>query len=199
MGHDRYKEYATDIYNSGAHLLDLINDVLDVSKVEAGAFVINDEKFAVLEIVQDCQKLVNQKAIDKGLSLHIEVAADLPYLNADARAIKQVLLNLMNNAVKFTPTNGNVTISANLEKSGGMVIRVADDGEGMSVNDIETVMKPFGRLDSPWTQSEEGTGLGLPLSDMLVKAHDGQLKLDSALSEGTVVSIYLPADRVLAA
>ncbi|WP_420547099.1 ATP-binding protein [Curvivirga sp.] len=196
VGQDRYKEYANDIYNSGSHLLDLINDVLDVSKVEAGAFIVNDEEFDVSEVVKDCHKLLEQRAAEKDLLLNVDVPEELPKLRADMRAVKQVILNLMNNAVKFTPAAGMVTVSAGLAQDGGMLIRVADNGEGMSMTDVETVMKPFGRLDSPWTQSEEGTGLGLPLSDMLVKAHDGKLTLESEVSKGTVVSIHLPKERV---
>ncbi len=197
VGQDKYKEYATDIYNSGAHLLDLINDVLDVSKVEAGAFVINEESFSIRDVAKDCQKLVEQKAAEKSINLSVDISPHIPNLKADSRVIKQVLLNLMNNAVKFTPTDGQVTISASIETNGGMMIKVVDDGEGMTASDIETVMKPFGRLDSPWTQSEEGTGLGLPLSDMLVKAHNGILTLDSKPHVGTTVSIFLPLDRVV--
>ena len=197
VGHARYKEYAYDIYNSGSHLLDLINDVLDVSKVEAGAFVVNDEEFDIREVIADCRKLVQQKADQKSLKLTIDAPETLPNLKADQRAIKQVLLNLLNNAVKFTPSDGDVVVSANVANDGGMEIKVVDNGEGMSMADIDTVMKPFGRLDSPWTQSEEGTGLGLPLSDMLVKAHDGSLRLNSEVSKGTTVTVYLPAERVL--
>lgn len=197
VGQPRYKEYADDIHVSGRHLLDLINDILDVSKIEAGAFKPNDEDLAVERVIDDCIRLVEQKASRKRLTLDAEVAAGLPSLRADARAVKQVLLNLVTNAVKFTPSEGNVTVSACINEENQFQISVADTGLGMNDQDIEMVMQPFGRLDSPWTQSEEGTGLGLPLSDMLMKAHDGYLQIDSSPGEGTTVYAIFPQDRVV--
>ena len=197
VGQPRYKEYADDIHVSGRHLLDLINDILDVSKIEAGAFRPNDENLDVDRIIDDCLRLVEQKASRKKLVLERELPKGLPQLKADERAVKQVLLNLVSNAVKFTPSEGTITVGAHVNGNSEFQISVSDTGLGMNEQDVELVMQPFGRLDSPWTQSEEGTGLGLPLSDMLMKAHDGELRIDSCPGEGTTVYAVFPENRIV--
>ena len=195
LGSDRYKEYAGDIHTSGTHLLDLINDILDVAKIESGAFEPSNEELSIDQIIVDSIRLIEQRAIARNLILKREVLDGLPSLFADRRAVKQVLLNLLTNAVKFTPDGGKITTSARVLVDGGIEISVADTGPGIAEKEIDIVMRPFGRLESPWTQSEEGTGLGLPLSDMLVKAHGGLLTIKSTPNKGTTVSMSFPPVR----
>ncbi|RED53462.1 ATP-binding protein [Aestuariispira insulae] len=196
VGRVKYKEYADDIFTSGSHLLDLINDILDVSKIEAGAFTPRDDIIDLPALLSDCTRFVEYRARNKRIELGKALTNGIPVLRADKRAVKQVLLNLVTNAIKFTPEEGKVVVGAQVNEAQELELYVSDTGLGMSGTDIETVMQPFGRLDSPWTQSEEGTGLGLPLSDMLMDAHGGKLKIDSIPGKGTTVFAIFPKDRL---
>ena len=196
VGRTKYREYADDIFTSGSHLLDLINDILDVSKIEAGAFSPRDEMIDLSGLLADCTRFVEYRARNKRIELGKELASDVPTLRADKRAVKQVLLNLVTNAIKFTPEEGRVTVGAQINEKEELELYVSDTGLGMTNSDIDTVMQPFGRLDSPWTQSEEGTGLGLPLSDMLMEAHEGGLRIDSVPGKGTTVYAVFPKERL---
>ncbi len=196
IGNSHYREYATDIHESGHHLLSLINDILDLSKIEAGKFELHEETVTVTDTIEAALRLVRQRAEKKGLELTRAVAPRLPQLYADGRALKQVLLNLLTNAVKFTPQGGRVTIGANLGPGGELVLTVADTGVGMSAEDLEQALTPFGQAESDIARDQEGTGLGLPLTKHLVELHGGSLTIESAPGAGTTIRATFPAQRL---
>ncbi len=191
IGSPRYVEYAKDINSSGTHLLSLINDVLDMSKIESGRYTIHPEALDGAEMLRSCARLVRVRASESDVALGIGVAQELP-LEADARALKQVLLNLLTNAIKFTPSGGSVNLSAGRERD-GVVFRVADTGVGISAEDLPRIGRRFEQVDNALTRKGEGTGLGLALSRALVELHGGTLEIESAIGKGTTVSVWLPA------
>jgi len=193
----RYRDYSTDIHGAGKHLLALINDILDLSKFEAGKMELHAERVALCDLFSDCLKLVTERAHDKGLRLSRNLPANFPAIEADRLRLKQVLLNLLSNAIKFTPPSGQVTLSAEIDADGGVCICVADTGIGMTAEQIPLAMEPFRQIDSPLSRTEEGTGLGLALVKSLTEQHDGTLEIDSAPHKGTRVRITLPASRTL--
>ena len=196
IGSGRYKEYAVDIYESGTHLLNLINDILDVSKAEAGKIELQESQVLVKDLIDASLRLIMPRAREAGVSL-IEPETDrLPPLRADERRLKQVLINLLSNAVKFTPSGGRVTLEAAVNADRGLTIRVIDTGIGMEAADIPKALEPFGQVDSRLSRKYEGTGLGLPLSKALVELHGGKLDIQSEPGVGTTVSVVLPAARV---
>jgi signal transduction histidine kinase len=194
VGSPQYRDYARDIHQSGQHLLDLVNDILDLSKIEAGAIELHDELIDVADLIESSVVLVRQPAQRNEIDLSIELGDALPSINADPRQIKQVLVNLLSNAVKFTPKGGTVRIAASVGK--GMDIVVSDTGIGMSAEEIPLAMTPFRRIDGEINRTVQGTGLGLPLSKALVEAHGGTLTLVSARGTGTQVTVSLPARRL---
>jgi signal transduction histidine kinase len=196
MGDRHYREYARDIHDSGHHLLSLINDILDLSKIEAGKFELHEENLAVADTVQTAVRLVQQRAESAGVELARALPPGLPRLYADQRAMKQILINLIANAIKFTPQGGRVTVGAELEESGDLVFFVSDTGVGMSEEDLAKAMTPFGQADSALTRQREGTGLGLPLSKLLAEMHGADLTIESAPGAGTTVHVRFPAERV---
>jgi signal transduction histidine kinase len=196
IGDRHYEEYATDIHQSGHHLLSLINDILDLSKIEAGKFELHEEVVTVTDTIEAALRLVQQRAEKKGVELARAVAARLPRLYADGRAVKQVLLNLLTNAVKFTPQGGRVTIGAERAPGGDLVVTVVDTGVGMSAQDMEQALTPFGQAESDVARQQEGTGLGLPLSKHLVELHGGSLTIESAPGAGTTIRARFPAERL---
>ncbi len=198
IGNKRYEEYVGDIHDSGAHLLDLINDILDVSAIEAGKLELRCEPLDVEALVQACLKLVNYRAEEGALLLDYRIEKNMPQFYADERRIKQVLLNLLTNAVKFTPEGGRVTLSALLAADGSVRFEVEDTGIGMDEAGIKIAMAQFGQVDSKLARKYEGTGLGLPLSKHLVEAHGGTLEIHSHLGRGAVVSVKFPPERSLA-
>nr|WP_298683002.1 ATP-binding protein [uncultured Dongia sp.] len=191
LGERRYVEYAQHIWTSGRHLLSLINSVLDLSKVEAGQMEINPERLSVRSIVDECLALVMVQAEGNGLTL---VADDIPArltMAADPRAIKQVLVNLLGNALKFTPPGGTITLRAS-DGGNNTEIMVTDTGIGMSAADIPRALEEFGQIDNAYARQHAGTGLGLPLAKSLVELHGGTLSITSAPKKGTTVTIRLP-------
>jgi len=194
----RYRSYAQDIHNSGAHLLALINDVLDLSRLDAGQANLVEEAFDLAQLVGDCQRMMTGQAAKAGITLTADIAPGLPPLTADRRRIKQILLNLVSNAVKFTPEGGRVTVQAGRDGNGDLVLSVRDTGIGIAPEDIPKVMERFGQVDSHLSRKHEGTGLGLPLSRQLAKLHGGDLTLASVPDQGTTVTITLPAARLAA-
>ena len=192
LGHDKYREYAADIRHSGTHLLSLINDILDLSKVEANELTLSPEVVDLSEIIKGLLRIMREKIKAAELDVVVELAPDLPALYVDARALKQVLLNLISNAVKFTEPDGRVVIAAKLLPGGGVVVTVADTGIGIAEADLALVLQPFSQADSSLARKYEGTGLGLPLSKRLVELHGGTLTLHSRLREGTAVTVTLP-------
>jgi signal transduction histidine kinase len=194
LGHDRYREYADYVHKSGAHLLDLINDVLDLSKIDAGRMELKESHFAVSDLVGEAVMMVREKA--KGhCALTVEMGGALPVIAADKRLIKQVLLNLLSNAVKFTPAGGQVTVGA-FQDDAGVVLQVVDTGIGMDGEELETAFSPYGQVDSKIARQHQGTGLGLPISRALAEMHGGTLTAESVKGEGTTLTLRLPASRI---
>jgi signal transduction histidine kinase len=188
---DRYKNYASDIRSSGAHLLSLINDVLDLTRLDAGQAELREEVFGLPELVGESVRMIQDHAQKAGLALSTDIADGLPALKADRRRIKQVLVNLLSNAVKFTPSGGGVTISARLTEA-GLTLAVADSGIGIAAQDIPKALEVFGQVDSSLARKYEGTGLGLPLTKRLVEMHGGTFDLASEPGRGTVATVRLP-------
>lgn len=195
LNNQRYEDYITDIKDSGTHLLELINDILDVSAVEAGKLELRPEPLDVAPLVRGSLKLVNHRAEGGGVKLDSHVEQDLPGLLADSRRVKQVLLNLLSNAVKFTPAGGRVTLSALRAPDGGVRFEVEDTGIGMDEQGIEIALTQFGQVDSKLARKYEGTGLGLPLTKSLVELHKGTLDIRSRLGHGTTVIVQFPPER----
>ena len=193
----RHRGYLEDIHSSGQHLLSLINDILDLSKIEAGADELDEEPVNAADLARAVMRVVRQRAETCGVAIEWSGAMDLPLLFADERKLKQALLNLMTNAIKFTPYGGKVRLTVDCPAGEGFVFRVADNGIGMAPEDIPTALRQFGQVDSALNRKYEGTGLGLPLTRALVELHGGTLEVESALGEGTTVTLRLPADRVL--
>lgn len=191
LGHPRYKEYSGDILSSGQHLLSLINDILDMSKIEAGKMNLRFEPVNVEEVTDDTLRLIRQRAEKAGLRLRTHIPPDLPEIEADFRALKQVLLNLLTNAVKFTPKDGTITVSA-VRTDENVHITVSDTGIGIAEKDLQKLARPFEQIDNQYLRTKEGTGLGLALSKSLTEMHHGRMDLDSAPGEGTKVHIVLP-------
>ncbi|PZQ63279.1 MAG: PAS domain-containing sensor histidine kinase [Phenylobacterium zucineum] len=194
LGDTRYRDYSRDILSSGQHLLALINDILDMSKIEAGKFTLRFEPVAVEEIVDDALRLVRNRAEAAGLTLNVDLTG-LPDVEADYRAVKQILLNLLSNAVKFTPRGGRVSVFAELRNDplGERVkVSVQDTGIGISAQDLERLAKPFEQVESQHSKTTQGSGLGLALTKSLVEMHGGLLDLKSAPGQGTTASFSLP-------
>lgn len=197
LQNEKYAEYVEDIHASGQHLLQLINDILDVSSIEAGKVELEEEEISVHTIMEDVLMLVQPRANIGQVSLVSEVDADLPSVWADERRLKQILINLMSNAVKFTPEGGTVTLSAELVPRGCLAITVADTGVGMDEEGIEKAMTRFGQVDSQLNRKHEGTGLGLPLAKSLVVLHQGRFHIESEKGKGTMITVTLPSHRVI--
>jgi two-component system cell cycle sensor histidine kinase PleC len=194
----KYRQYASDIHTSGAYLLHLINDLLDISKHEVGHHRLQDETVDLAELVSECERLVRDKAHDGGVTLATRLPPDLPTILADRLRMKQILLNLLSNAVKFTPRHGHVRVSVVSPPGGGISIAVSDTGIGMTAADIPIALEPFRQIDNTFTRRYEGTGLGLPLAKTFTELHGGQLSIESVPGEGTTVRVWLPAARVAA-
>jgi two-component system cell cycle sensor histidine kinase PleC len=191
----KHVEYAKIIHGSGHHLLALINDILDLAKIEAGGMQLRTEDLDLGLLIEDSVRLLGAKAQDGGLALRAEVSTDLPVISADERALKQILLNLLSNAVKFTPTGGEVTAFARVEGDGSVVFGVADTGLGIAKEDHARVFENFGQGRHDVTAVDKGTGLGLPIVKGLAEAHGGIVMLESDVGQGTCVTIRLPAER----
>jgi signal transduction histidine kinase len=193
---DRYRAYSTDIFNSGTHLLALINEILDLSKLEAGQLELHDEVVDMSATVEACLNLIKEPARKAGLHLSVSLDFDVPFVLADERRLRQILINLLSNAVKFTAEGGEVNLST-LRVSEGLAIEVCDTGIGIAAGDIPKVLTPFGQVDSKVSRQHEGTGLGLPLVKHLAELHGGTLNLASELNVGTTVTVLLPARRIV--
>lgn len=196
IGNDNYKDYVEHIHHSGEHLLSLISDILDVSAVEAGRVTLSESDMLLGDILNQCIALVRGRADERGLTVTVNVPDDLPSVYGDERRIKQVLINLLNNAVKFTPENGSIEVRAELDPDARMVVGVHDTGGGLNASEIAVALSPFGRTESAINGAQEGTGLGLPLSKNLMEAHGGTLEIDVADGNGCLVRIIFPANRV---
>ncbi|HSV29508.1 MAG TPA: ATP-binding protein, partial [Candidatus Omnitrophota bacterium] len=199
VGQPQYSEYARDINDSGRHLLQLINDILDVARLEVGRVTLREDMVDAGSLVRAGLNMVRERAEAADLALTATVAPGLPMLWADERRLKQVLVNLLGNAVKFTQPGGSIEASVRLAPDGGMEIAVSDTGIGIAPEDIPKIMAPFGQADSGMARRYEGSGLGLPLSRQLMELHGGTLTIDSQVGHGTTVSLHFPAERLRAA
>jgi signal transduction histidine kinase len=199
IGELRYADYANDILCAGEHLLALINNVLDISKIQAGKLSLKEEPIDLHETVQGSLAAVSAQALKNHVVLHVDLPANLPPVRADAVAMRQILINLLSNAVKFTPEGGEVTVSIEPEKDGGIALVIADTGIGMDEDEIVIALEPFRQVENALTKKYDGTGLGLPIARRLVELHGGRLEIASAKNIGTLIRAHLPPERVLAA
>jgi signal transduction histidine kinase len=190
-------EFARTIHRAGSDLLELINDILDLSKVEAGKLDLNEEEFDFASAAEACARMIRGQMEEKTISFLCEIPSTLPTLRADDLKLKQVLINLLSNAAKFTPAQGHVTMRAELQPNGAFVIEVIDTGIGIDSKDIPKVFTPFSQLNAKVSRTIQGTGLGLPLARALVQLHGGTLTLASEKGVGTTATVSLPASRVV--
>ncbi|MEQ8327659.1 ammonium transporter [Parvibaculum sp.] len=199
MENERYKDYVGDIHKSSSHLLSLINDILDLSKIEADRYELYEEELDVPEVVASCERMMRHRSEEAGVNLTVTVDDGLPLLMADKRALRQIMLNLVSNAVKFTPKGGSIQLAAFLEPDQRMAFRVTDTGVGMAKKDIPIALEPFRQIGKDSNiYSTEGTGLGLPLTRALARMHGATLVIESEPGEGTTITVRMPHDRVLA-
>ncbi len=196
-GVPKYRDYSKDIMGAGRHLLALINDILDLSKSEAGQLALFSEPVDIAAMLRTCTHLLSTRAADGKIALLIHAADDLPPVRADGLRLKQVVLNILSNAVKFTMPGGKVDISAYVNSVGGVEISIADSGIGMDPEMIPVALEPFRQIDSPMSRNVEGTGLGLSLAKSLVERHGGTIAIESALNVGTTVRVILPPGRTV--
>ncbi len=197
LGHPNYDDYAGHIMKSGEHLLEVIGDILDISKIEAGEATIDESNIDVRSIFQACVTMVKAQANEKHIDLKIVVSTDLPALRADSRHLKQIVLNLLSNALKFTESGGNVALTAGLGDADEIVLIVEDTGIGIAAGDIVKILEPFGRVVSNPELSSPGTGLGLSLSKHLLELHGGRIEVDSEVGKGTSVTVRMPPERTV--
>ena len=198
LGHRKYKEYAHDIQASGRHLLDMINDILDISRIESGRLELMDEHLPLAEVVEQAVQIIEERARRGGVTLETQLPGGLPVLTGDRRAMTQILLNLLSNAVKFTPRGGRVVVSVAAQADGGVALQVADTGVGIPANELSELMQPFVQASNQTAASEGGTGLGLYLVKRLVEEQEGVFELESEEGKGAVATVRLPPARHLA-
>ena len=192
LGSPNYRDYTRDIYDSGMHLLHVINDVLDLSKVEAGRLDLNRTDVDVDDTVEAALRFFRERSRKAGLTVTAEIEPDLPPLFADERVLRQCILNLVSNAIKFTPSGGSVAVTVRSEPDGWTSLSVADNGIGIAEADIPRVLTPFSQADNAYVRKQEGTGLGLPLVKSFAELHDGTFAITSALGVGTTVTVRFP-------
>ncbi|MCM2291347.1 ATP-binding protein [Allorhizobium sp. BGMRC 0089] len=199
IGHSRYSEYAADIGRSGRHVLDIVNDLLDISKIEAGQMQLDFTTVNLNETVAEGVALVQPQANAERVIIRTALSQNLPDVVADLRSIRQIVLNILSNAIRFTPPGGQIIVSTGLEANGSVILRVRDTGIGMSRAELEQAMKPFRQVATNGVRLRgDGTGLGLPLTKAMVDANKAQFSIQSAPNEGTLVEIAFPSQRVLA-
>ncbi len=198
LGNDRYRAYVNDIHVSGSHLLQLINDILDLTKAEAGKLDLNEEIIDLGEAIHAVARLSRAPIEKAGLTIDIDLMPELPPLRLDERKTRQVMFNLIGNAVKFTPPGGSISIAARFYPEAGAVVTLADTGIGIAAEDLTRVLEPFVQIDSALGRQHNGTGLGLPAVKAIMELHGGTLTLKSVLGRGTVVTVTFPPERAIA-
>ena len=198
LGHPRYGEYANDIVRSGRHVLDIVNDLLDISKIEAGEMDLDFTAVGLNETVQAAVSIVQPQANGQRVIIRTALSQAVPNVVADMRSIKQIVLNILANAIRFTPSGGQIIVSTAYEANGSVVLRVRDTGIGMTRTELEQAMKPFRQVHAGPRNRGDGTGLGLPLTKAMVDANRATFAISSAPNEGTLVEITFPSQRVLA-
>jgi signal transduction histidine kinase len=197
LGNEQYRAYVGDIHASGTHLLQIINDILDLSKAEAGKIDLSEDVFDLRDIMRSVSQLTAGRVYAAELTQTVHLPEGLPPLRGDERKTKQVLLNLVTNSVKFTPAGGSITINASWDAETGVAVTVADTGIGIPESELGRVLKPFEQVDSSLSRQHQGTGLGLPLVKAIMELHGGRLELKSELGVGTEVTVVFPPERVL--
>ncbi len=198
LGSERYATYVEDIHNSGNHLLNIINDILDLSKAESGQLTLYETDFDVPEVVDRAVRMLHDKAAHQGVEIVRHMPDRAPSLRGDSRLISQVVINLLSNAIKFTGEGGRVEISLTCEPGNGHRLAIRDDGIGIVAEDLPKIREPFVQVANAFSRQHEGTGLGLPLVDQIMKMHDGGLEIDSELGRGTTATVQFPPERVIA-
>ena len=194
-----YKEYSADIHNSGVHLLNLINEILDLSRIEAGRYELNEEAVSLVHVVADCHHLLKLRASSRGITIHEVFEQGMPRIWGDERATRQIVLNLLSNSIKFTPQGGEIWLKAGWTASGGQYLSVKDTGSGIAEDEIPIVLASFGQGSNSIKSAEQGAGLGLPIAKSLIDMHGGTFTLKSKLRIGTEVIITFPPERVMSA
>lgn len=197
LPNEQYRVYVRDIHESGTHLLQIINDILDLSKAEAGKLELFEDVFDLSDTIQSVRQLVSGRIAENGLTASFELPPDFPLLRADERKTKQVLLNVVANAIKFTPAGGRIELIGRFDPQSGVTLTVSDTGIGIAEADLPRVLKPFEQVDSTFSRAHQGTGLGLPLVKAMMELHGGSLELRSEVGAGTQVSVVFPADRAV--
>ncbi len=197
LGTDKYREYALDIKNSGSHLLKIINDLLELSRIEADQVELDEHTIVLPDLLRRCVKIVGAAAKDKEIALKMRITEPLPYLHGDETRLQQVVINLLYNAIKFTPKGGEVTLGAEKNTSGELRITVSDTGIGIAEGDLEKVLEPFSQIAPHLTREHGGLGLGLAITRSIVALHGGHLAVASAVGEGTTFSVIFPKERTI--
>jgi signal transduction histidine kinase len=195
---ERRAEYAALIHGAGRHLLDLVNDLLDLSRIEAGKLELHTETLDFATLVADCLRTMESRARTSHLHVETRIARNMPGVMGDPRALKQVLLNLLSNAVKFSQPGGTIEVFASIDSWGELVFGVRDEGVGIAPQDQAKVFERFGQARHDVTAEHEGSGLGLPIVKGLVEAHGGRVAMESTLGQGTCVTVWIPAERIVA-
>lgn len=198
IGNDRYREYLRDIHQSGEHLISLINDLLDLSKIEAGKLDLNFASVDLNEIASQCMAIMQPQANRERIIIRTALSPEVPPVVADARSIRQIVLNLLSNSIKFTQPGGQVIVSTTLTENGEVHLRVRDTGIGMTDAEIKMALEPFRQVNTRGRTSSGGTGLGLPLTKALVEANRATFAIKSTVNAGTLVEVAFPSTRVLA-
>ena len=194
-----YKEYSADIHNSGVHLLNLINEILDLSRIEAGRYELNEEAVSLVHVVADCHHLLKLRASSRGITIHEVFEQSMPRIWGDERATRQIVLNLLSNSIKFTPQGGEIWLKVGWTASGGQYLSVKDTGSGIAEDEIPIVLASFGQGSNSIKSAEQGAGLGLPIAKSLIDMHGGTFTLKSKLRIGTEVIVTFPPERVMSA
>ncbi|WP_331373349.1 PAS domain S-box protein [Sinorhizobium chiapasense] len=198
VGHPRYIEYAGDIGRSGRHVLDIVNDLLDISKIEAGEMDLDFSAVDINDAVSEAVSLVQPQANSQRVIIRTSLSASVPAVVADGRSIKQIALNILANAIRFTPSGGQIVVSTSYEGNGSVILRIRDTGIGMTRSELDQAMKPFRQVTTGGRKRGDGTGLGLPLTKAMTEANRAQFSINSTPNEGTLVEISFPSQRVLA-
>ena len=193
----RYAEYIADVHESGRHLLNVINAILDMSKIEANRLELSEDTVCPSQLVNTVARMMRGQAERARITVRARIDGALPALHADPVLVRQILLNLVSNAVKFSIAGGDVVVSASLAPSGGLLFAVVDRGIGIAPEDMERIMQPFGQADTTYARRRQGTGLGLPLVKALAEAHGGRFELESRLHCGTTARVHMPAERTM--
>jgi signal transduction histidine kinase len=192
-----YVDYAGSIHSSGMHLLDVVNDLLDIASIESGNMLLNDDEVDITDIIRSCERMLRTRAQKAELLISVDIPDGPLRVRGDPRRLKQILINLMNNSIKFTRPGGHIVVTAFVNVDGKPELSVRDSGIGISLEDQQVIFDAFTRVDSSFVTEREGTGLGLPLVKALTDLHGGCVELESAVGAGTKISVILPMDRLI--